>query len=259
MRCGSATVPDGAARGGKVADPAAVAQALKPLLARTEITQTRALVAASDSVATFRILNLSPALKASEVDGAIARELPFDAQRMATRWHDVVSQPGERTVYAAAWDRAMVRNISDAVRFAGLDPVVIELKSASLARVAPFPSCILIDLSTNPAEMVVVDNHLPRVWHSIPIQGPLSEVPASVLAPPLRSVLRFYRRHSEGAFETSAPVLVSGEHTLPPDFLSSLSHLVGHPAAALQPPARVALNVRHSTYLACLGLLMRRS
>ena len=106
MRCGSAAVPEGASVDGKVADPSAVARALKPLLARTEVTQTRALVAASDSIATFRILHLAPTSTSKDVDASIAKELPFDPQRMATRWHDLATgQEQQRLVYAAAWDR----------------------------------------------------------------------------------------------------------------------------------------------------------
>ena len=39
---------------------------------------------------------------------------------------------------------------------------------------------------------------------------------------------------------------------------ADLAELVGQPVQALPVPARVPPHVRHSTYLACLGLLMRR-
>lgn len=260
MRCGTSPVPDGAAVAGKVADPAGVARALKPLLARTEATQTRAFVAASDSIATFRIVRLAPASTPRDVDAAISRELQFDPQKTATRWLDLgEAQAQERDVYAAAWDRALVKNVVDAVKLAGLDPVVVELKSASVARTVPARACIVLDLASDPAEIVLIDNHVPRVWHSFKLAEPMGDGAVAALAAPLRTALRFYRRQSNGEFGPSAPVFVSSEQALPAQVLSGLSDLVGQPVLLLPVPARVPPNIRHSTYLACLGLLMRRA
>ncbi len=251
---------EGASVGGRGGDPAAVARALKPLLARTEITQTRAYVAASDSVATFRILHLAPASTPRDVDAAVARELSFDPQRMATRWLELGDGQGhDRVVYAAAWDRALVKNITEAIKLAGLEPVVVELKSASVARAVPAPACVVLDLSSDPAEIVLIDNHLPQVWHSFRVKEPIGDDALAALAAPLRTALRFYRRQNDGDFGPAAPVFVSSEQVLPPQLLTGLSGAVGQPALLLPLPARVPANVRHSTYLACLGLLMRRS
>lgn len=260
MRCGTSPVPDGSAIAGKVADPAGVARALKPLLARTEVTQTRAFVAASDSVATFRIVRIASASTARDVDAAISRELQFDPQKTATRWLDLGEPRGqEREVYAAAWDRALVKNVIDSVKLAGLDPVVVELKSASVARTVPAQACIVLDLASDPAEIVLIDNHVPRVWHSFKVAEPIGDEMVAALAAPLRTALRFYRRQSNGEFGRSAPVFISIEQALPARVLTDLSDLIGQPVLLLPVPARVPPNVRHPTFLACLGLLMRRA
>lgn len=260
MRCSSAAAPDGASIDGKVSDPAAMARTLKPLLARAEITQTRALVAASDSVATFRILRLAPTSTPRDVDAAIAKELPFDPQQMATRWLDLVTGlDQQRLVYAAAWDRALVKNVTEAIKLAGIEPFVVELKSASVARAVPAPACIVIDLASEPAELLLVDDHLPQLWHSFRIKEPIGDDAASALAAPLRTALRYYRRQSGADFSPSAPVFISSEQALPSQLLTEVSGLVGQPVLLLPVPARVPPDVRHSTYLACLGLLMRRN
>jgi hypothetical protein len=116
----------------------------------------------------------------------------------------------------------------------------------------------VVDLSSNPADIVLIDEHLPRVWHTAAApEADASDTPAAVAAP-LRSVLRFYRRHSGGEFSSNAPVFVSSEQVFPAQMMESISELVGQPVSALPAPPRVPANVRHSTYLACLGLLMRR-
>jgi len=259
MRCGAAAIPDGASNAGRLIDPAAVARALQSLLARTEVVQTRALVAASDAIATFRVLTVAPGSTSKEIDATIAHELPFDPQQTASKWLQVGASPESRVVYGAAWDRVLVRGVSDAVRLAGIEPAVVELKSASVARAVAAASCVLVDLSSRPAELILIDRHLPRVWHSFAVPESLGDDAAGLLAPPLRSMLRFYRRQSEGGFGEADPVYISCEETLPQTVLTDLSALVDQPVLVLPAPARIPPNVRHSTYLACLGLLMRRS
>lgn len=258
MRCASAAVTDGSLNHGKVSDPASLARVLQQLIARTEVTQTRALVAAGDSLATFRVLRPAASSTAGEVDALVSRELQFDPERMATRWVDVEGGKDRRAVYAAAWDRALLRNLVDAIKLAGLEPTAVELKSITVARTFPVPSGVLVDLVSEPAEIVLIDEHLPRVWHSFDIPGPRGADPIPALAAPLRTVLRFYRRHGERSFDAAHPVLIGAEQTFSASTLSDLSAQVEQPVQPLPVPSRVPPNVRHATYLACLGLIMRR-
>jgi hypothetical protein len=105
----------------------------------------------------------------------------------------------------------------------------------------------------------LIDEHLPRVWHSFKVANAPGEATAPSLAAPIRSALRFYRKGTEGEFGRSVPVFVSGEQTVPAEVLTELSSLIDQPVMVLPVPARVPPYVRHSTYLACLGLLMRRN
>jgi hypothetical protein len=241
---------------GKIIDQNSVAHALKQLVARTEITETKALVSVSDSVATFRILRLPSATTDQEVTAIVAKELPLDPERLATRWLDVGSRDEHRTVYAAAWDRGQVKQVTEAVRVAGLEAVAVELKSACIARATAVASCIVVDLTSDPVEVILIDRHVPQVWLSVPAG---TDDVAQLLAPPLRSVLRFYRRHNGHDLPPTSPVLVSGEQALPAQALERLAEQAEHPVLPMPVPARVPANVRHATYLTCLGLLMRRS
>lgn len=258
MQCGSGAIPAGAADGGKINDPEAVGRAVKQLLARTEIVETRALVAVNDSLASFRVLHFPATSTDRDVTAAIARELPLDPERMMTRWVDVTAGKEERTVYAVAWDRALVDRVIEAVRWAGVEPGVVELRSASIARAVTQPSCIVLDLSSNVAEIVLIDRHVPQVWHSFPLATSLGEDVAPALATPLRSAIRFYRRRDHGQFGSTSPVLVTAEQVLPAQVLTTLANLVQQPVQLLAAPPRVPPEVRHTVYLACLGLIMRR-
>lgn len=259
IRCGSGGTPAGSLIAGKVLDVDGVGSALRQLLARTEIAQTRALIAASDAVATFRVIRLPPAATDQEVDAAVARELPLDPERMSTRWVDVSSGRELRLVYAVAWDRALVKAVTDAARHAGLDPIAVDLKSACVARAVAEPSCVVLDMSSDPVEIFLIDGHVPQVWHSHKLDAPAGDDIGPMLAGPLRSVLRFYRRSRGTEYRSSAPILISSEQGLSAQATSRLAQLLEHPVAPLPIPRRVPPEIRHATYLTCLGLIMRRS
>jgi len=258
MRCGSGGTPAGSIENGKIVDVEGVATALRQLMARAEIQQNRTLVAVSDALATFRVLKFAASTPEHGIDTAVAKEFPLDPERMATRWAEVPGSGQQRVVYAAAWDRAQVRKVSDTARLAGLDPVVIDLKSACIARAVSEPACIVLDLSSDPAELFLIDAHLPQVWHSFKLDVPPGEDLGAALAVPLRSALRYYHRKKDSDFGPRSPILISGEQVIPSNVLAGLSQMLEHPVEPLLGPARVPDEVRHATYLTCLGLIMRR-
>src|SRR5437660_6224386 len=259
MRCGSGGTPAGSLVDGKVVDVNSVGAALRQLLARTEISESRALIAASDAVATFRVLKLPPAMTDSDVDAVVARELALDPARMSTRWVDLGGNSEQRLVYAVAWDRSQIKNIADAARAAGLEPHAVELKSACMARAVPEAACVVVDMVSSPAEIVLVDENVPQAWHSFQVDGPAGDDTGPALVAPLQTVLRFYKRRRDTQFESTAPIFIAAEQPLPPRTAGALSKKLEHPVVALPVPARVPKEVRHATYLTCIGLIMRRS
>lgn len=257
MRSGSGGTPAGALVGGRINDPAEVGRALLQLLARSEIHESRALIAASDTVATFRILNLPASTQDANVDSVVAKEFPVDDERLATRWTEVHTNATERTVFAAAWDRAQVKAVGDAVRAAGVEPNVIDLKSACLARAVTTGSCILVDVTVDPAEVVLIDNHLPQLWRRLE-SGVTAEDLVTPLVEPLRAVLRFSRRGRNSSFDPESPIYISSDQPPPQAAMAQLNRILGQPVTLLPSPSRVP-DIRYATYLACIGLLMRRT
>ena len=259
MRCGSVTLPDTVMDGAKILDPAAAGQAIRQLLARTETTETRALVAVSDALATFRTLYLPVDATDQDVHKAVAQELSLEPERIVRRWMSVGETDTNRVVYAVAWDREQVRSVTEAVRLAGLETAIVDLKSSCLTRTTSEQSCVILDLAADPAEIVLVNQYLPQLWHSFRLPASTNDDLAPALASPLRSVLRFHERGRDPNVAASAfPVLVSSEQILSPQALTHVSELIEQPVRPLPAPPRVAPHVRHSTYLTCIGLIMRR-
>ncbi|HKW60290.1 MAG TPA: hypothetical protein VJR46_11125 [Candidatus Dormibacteraeota bacterium] len=258
MRCGTGGTPPGALVDGRIADVGGVAGSLRQLLARVEIRETRALVAVSDALATFRVLRFPQPATDDVVQSAVQRQMPGSSERMASHWTDVHNDGAGRVVYAVAWDRDLVKRAADAARGAGLDPVSVELKSACIARAVNEPSCVVVDMSGNPMEVVVVRDHLPELWHSFEVKTPVGEDLVDEVGGPLRQVLRYYAGRRDAALNPSARILIAGDQVLSGRALLTLSHMLGHPVEPLPLPPRVPEDLRHGTFLTCLGLLMRR-
>jgi len=252
MRSAETTVSTRALSGGRVIDPGLLGHGLKDLLSANGITCTRAMFAASDAIATFRVLTLPAGTSDDEVDAAVRAELPLGDARLGLRRVEVSNGHEGREVYAIVWDRSQVEAISAAAKEAGLRAAVVDLKSLCLARAVPMRSYIICDLTADPCEAVLVDDRIPRVRHTFNFDS------TTDLAVELKPVLSFYRGQGNGHFSSEAPTLIRSDQPPAPEITRRLEQLTGHPVDVVPKPQRIDPHIDHTTYLTCIGLGMRR-
>src|SRR5258708_11532376 len=173
---------------------------------------------------------------------------------MGTRWVAVRRTPETREVYATAWDRSLVKKAVEAARLGGLDPVVVDLKSACVARVASEPSCVVLDTSSEPMEILLIAGGVPQVWHCLPADASLGDDPVRALAEPLRSLLKFYKRRRDAGFGPTSPVFIAYEQTLPTHGWARLSAATEQPQLAFPMPPRLPAGFHSAADMTRLGL-----
>jgi hypothetical protein len=256
MRCGEAAPPPGAFERGRVVDPAVLGQAIRQLLARSEISATRVLIAASDVIASFRMLTFPKGTTDGEIGDAVRSRLNLGSDRMAMRHIEVPGSTDERTIFAAVWERSQVQAIASAARQAGLEPAAVDLKALCVARALPVGSCILLDMSADPCEAVLIEDRVPRATHTFTVTS--GDDLALGLANGLKPVLAFQRRSGMSGFGPESPILLRSDQALPSLLMGRLDQLTGHPVDPLPRPPRVDPDIRFSPYLTCIGLVMRR-
>ena len=257
MRCGESGLPPGAMAGGKVIDQTAVGQALRQVIARAEITVSRAMIAISDRLASSRVLSFPVQAAETDLAAAVKAQLDLGSERMAYRYYDIPSSfPGERLVFATVWDRRNVDAVLGAARYAGLEPGVVDLKSMCLARTLTVDSCLLLDLVSNPCEAVLVDERIPRLWHTFEVDwdGDIAQSIATGLRPMVG-----HQRYAYASFGPESPIVVRAEPAIPEEGASRLERLTARRVVPVPVPPRIGDEVRHIPYLTCLGLIMRRS
>ncbi|HKW72261.1 MAG TPA: hypothetical protein VJQ08_05485 [Candidatus Dormibacteraeota bacterium] len=256
MRSGEAAAPVGALDAGRVVNPSQVGQAIRQLVARTEIRATRALIAVTDALASYRVLTFSSEATESDIDAEVLTRLNLGSERMAVRHVEIRSAHNEREYFAAAWDRGQVQAVAAAVRHAGLEPAVVDLKSLCVARALTIDSCVYLEVGDRSCEAVLIDARVPRIWHTFraDADGDLS----AALANGLKPVLGLHLRGGGGGFGPESPIVIHSEHALPTFVPYRLADLTGRPVEDLPPPPRADPDVRYGPYLTCLGLVMRR-
>lgn len=242
--------------GGRVLDSAALGKALRQLLARSEIGTTRALIAANDVIASCRVLTFPKGTPDIEIDVSVRNQLSLGSDGMAMRHIEVLTGGDERTIFATVWDRNQVNAIAAAARQAGLEPVAVDLKSLCVARAIPVSSCILLDMSNDPCEAILIDDRIPLAAHSFTVESGADL--ALALSNGLKPVLAFHRRSGASGFGPDSPILVRSDQVLPTLLTGRLEQLCGHPVDPLPRPPRVDADVRYGPYLTCIGLVMRR-
>lgn len=256
MWAASAALPTGSSSHGTVTNGAEVAKVLKQLLAGAEFKENHALIVANDSLASFRVLSFPRETTEPKIDAAVRAQLPMDGSRMGVQRYELTHNGSDRTVLAVAFDRSRVHAVGEAVRLAGLEPTVVELKSLCLARVAPASECVVVDLSVEPAEAYLISDDVPRLWNTFWVPDDDSE--AAGVATGIRSVLNFQRRQANGkGLVSDLPVYFTDRadvQRLGP----AVSDLLGHSVSVMPQLPRVPPEVQDGPYLACLGLLMRR-
>jgi hypothetical protein len=256
MWAGSAALPAGSSSNGTVTNGAEVAKVLKQVLAGAEFKENHALIVANDSLASFRVLSFPRDTIESKIDAAVRAQLPMDGSRMGVQRYELTHNGSDRTVFAVAFDRSRVHAVGEAVRLAGLDPTVVELKSLCLARVAPTSECMVVDLSVEPAEAYLISGDVPRLWHTFRVPNDRSE--ATSIAAGIRSVLNFHRRQANGTgLVLDLPVYFT-DQAIAQRIGPAVSDLLGHSVSVMPHLPRVPPEVQDGAYLACLGLLMRR-
>jgi hypothetical protein len=252
----SAALPAGSANHGTVTNAAEVGKVVKQILGGVELKESHAMIAVNDSLASFRVMTFPRETSEPKIDAAVRAQLPMDGTRMGMQRYELTQNGNDRTVFAVAFDRARVKAVAEAVRFAGLDPSVVELKSLCLARMAPVSECVVVDLAADPAEVYLISRDLPRLWHTFRVSSDETET-ASVAAG-VKSVLGFHRRQADGNGLPSDVAVFITEQAAAERIGPAVQDLLGQPVSVMTYRNRVAPEVQDGAYLACLGLLMRR-
>jgi hypothetical protein len=259
MRFGEAPAPENSLVEGRVENPAALGGALRDLAREVGVHETRALISSSDRISAFRLLDLAARKGQKQVESVMRRELPLPHERLILHWVDL-KRKGGRGVFAVASDKLLVQGLTEAVRVSGLQPVAMEPRCLCLMRAAGLPNCVLLDVHENDAAAVVVQDWIPHLHHYFDVARGHSNAFLESLAAGVRAATAFFQsRHPDVPADVERPVIVTGERPIGDDVLGAFAKMMGRPVENADRPNCMAEGLPTPAYLACAGLMMRRT
>lgn len=186
-RFASVELPRGSVAGGEIADPAAVAGALKQLVAKGRFSVKRTAIGIGNQKVVVRQIDM-PVMEEEELRGALqfqAQEyIPIPIEDAILDFQileEVTDESGERVlkVLLVAAQREMVGGFVAVVQEAGLDPAVVDLNpfaamralASSTQLLGPRESEAIIDIGAGITNIVVHEQGKPRFVRILPMGG----------------------------------------------------------------------------------------
>jgi type IV pilus assembly protein PilM len=182
---GSIATPPGTVQEGRIADPQAVGRALKELLGKSGVRARQAIASVNGQVAIVREVRM-PSLPPEEVRQAarfeVERYLPYPIAEVTydTFVTGEVKDEGNARidvlVVAARTD--ILNQHVEALRAAGLEPVILDVEPFALARAmasaggrSPEHAVVYVHIGAENTGIIIVAEDLPRVIRSVAFGG----------------------------------------------------------------------------------------
>lgn len=258
LRHAEVAIPADVLDGARVLDRKRLSALLLEVTTRAGIRPSRSLLAASDRIASWRILTLPRGTTDAGIVSAMRSELPLPADRLAVHWVELARQDSTLTVFAIGSDRRQARELAAAARDAGFEPETLDVRSLCLVRAVVLADCIIVEAGGGSCVMTIVQSRVPRLHSRFDLSGSPDASLGSVIADGIRrGIAPLAGRAPDSSPGEEVPVVLVGE-PLPSATLDEISQLLRRPVQLLQPPRRIGADVPYVQYLVCLGLLMRR-
>ena len=148
-----------------------------------------------------------------------------------------------------------------ALKIAGINPQVIELKSMALARGVNKEQALVFNIEPTNYDIIIVVKGVPEVMHSLAWRrdSMSREDAAEYLATKLEMAVDFYNsNHLDAPFDTTNPLYITGEMSVEPGMIEKLQERLGFNIEQLTPPLECPAFLPISQYAVNIGLAMRK-
>jgi type IV pilus assembly protein PilM len=262
QKLASSPLERGLVKDGVVHDEDAVASKVRELWATQGIGARRVVAAISGINCLYRLITL-PELSKELLPEAIKREagraLGVPLQEVHLSWQTLPSLRGETVVYLAASPRNAVDSLVSALRKAGLDPYLMDLKPLAIARCATEPRAIIVDLQPRSFDTIIMAEGIPQVVRSIPlVEEAAVEERVSFVREEVDRAITFYDSgHGDNPLGSDVPLLVSGELAEQQDTWNLIVHRQERTVQVLPLPMALTEGFPPGQYATNVGLALK--
>jgi len=211
------TLPQSDMNQGIIREPQSVAGTVSSLFEKLEATKKNVVTCVTDHRSIHRVITL-PNMKKRLLDEAVYRKakqvFPTPADETDFSWQMVHETDDEFTVYVLAVPKLVIDQQVKTLRAAGIKPKVMDAKPLALIHTIQEDRAIILNLEGYSMAVIIVDNHLPSIARTIPVENQqlTPEARLDMLSQELARTTKFYNEsHKDHPLPEDTPVYLSGE------------------------------------------------
>lgn len=264
VRWASAPLEPGLVSGSVILDEPRVADKLKELFQRAEVSGGKVIAGLSGLNSLYRLITL-PVLPKAILPEAVRREagrvIPASLDEVYLSYQTIPAPSGETRALLAAYSRKETDVLVSTLRRAGLKPTMLDLSPLSLCRTLNKPKAIIASVRSGCLDIIVMVNGIPQVIRNLPLHGEttLSSENMTAIAEELERTVSFYNSsHAEEPLDSTVPVFVSGDLAEAHDHWQSLVGAQKYPVSVLPSPMEHPKGFPANEFMVNIGLALKK-
>ncbi|RJQ40326.1 MAG: hypothetical protein C4555_01810 [Dehalococcoidia bacterium] len=252
----------GLVNNGVVANEDEVASKISSLIESQKVHVKKVVLGLSGIHCFFRVLTL-PDVSGHLLESAVKLEaekaLPIPLDQLYISWQVLERLGQEAKTFLAAVPRSMLDTTVGAVRAAGLDPYLIDLKPLALSRAADRDTAIIADLQPTELNIVVMVERVPELARTVSLDKDAPrEARLAIIGEELERTVKFYNSaQSRNPLDAEVPILVSGELAEGLDLIQAAN--LKHPTLVLKSPMKGPDDFPAGRYVVNIGLALKET
>ena len=250
---------------GVISDPQALSAAVKQLMDSSGIKAGDVIASVSGLYSVNRIVAVSTppgvAITSEAVLEATRDIIPLSINELYLSWQTIAATgEGAQQVLVVGVPRDVIDAEMQALRAAGINPRILDLKAIALVRAVNKEQALILNIESSNFDIIIVVNGIPEIMRTIAWQqnGLTVEDKVEHLAMNLELTVSFFNSHHPDApLDPATPFLITGQMSGDLDLMEKLQARVGYPVESLAPRLECPKHLPVSQYAVNIGLALK--
>jgi len=266
IKWASCSLEPGMFEEGVISDPQALSAAIRQLMSSSGINGRNVTASVSSLYSLSRIVMVTtppeePVTRQAVLEAA-DEVMPLSEDELYISWQTIATTEGGQQVLILGVPRDVIDSEVQALRMAGVNPRILDLKTLALARVVNREQAIILNIGSTSYDVVVIVNSIPEVMRTTAWQADnlVAEDKAEVLAVALDLTVGFYNSHHPGfSLSLATPLFITGQTSGDLALMERLRARIEYPIEPLAPPLEYPEHLPVSQYAVNIGLALKES
>ena len=252
--------------GGVVSDQQALKTRVKQLLSSSDIKAGKVIASLSGLYSVSRILTVPEGLGGLTTQQVIleaAREtMPIDTEELYLSWQIITAGEGERQALVVGVPREVIDSEVQALKMAGTNPRVLELKAMALTRVVNREQALILNIEPTSFDIIIAVGGMPEIMRTIvaPESALTGEDKAEYLVTTLELTVGFYdSHHPDSPLGPAVPLFITGPMSADSTLMEKLQARLRYPVEPLAPLLECPEHLPIAQYAVNIGLALRET